>query len=79
MNKSRRNRLGTALEYIEKAQSIIEDVKYEEEDSLSNMPENLEFSERYSDMENNADDLDAALSNIEEVKTEIIDVIDRGN
>ena len=77
MNNNRRSRLFDALSIIGKAQSIIEDVKYEEEDSLANMPENLELSDRYIDMEDNVESMDSVLSNLEEATNEILSTIDR--
>ena len=47
---------------------IVDDVIMEESDSLSNMPENLEGSDRYAEMEDNIDVLEDARSDIESAK-----------
>ena len=46
MNYQRRKRLRVACSLLEEASSIVEDVRDEEQDSLDNMPENLQDSER---------------------------------
>ena len=73
MNKQRRSTIKTAMLHIEKAVELIQDVKYEEQDALDNMPENLQNSERYEAMENAIDSLEDALDGIEDVK----DCLDR--
>lgn len=68
MNNRRRQKLRIALTELENAHSIVSDVYDEESDSLSNMPENLESSDRYMDMESNVDHL-------EEIQSDIYDII----
>lgn len=48
------------------AKGIVEEVRDEEQDSLDNIPENLQGSERYSAMEDAISDLEQAISAIEE-------------
>lgn len=73
MNKSRRASLKRALSYLENASRLIHDAKYEEQDALDNMPENLQNSERYEAMESAIDAMEDAISAIDDVR----DCIDR--
>lgn len=50
--------------YLDKGLNIIEDVKDQEEDCLSNIPENLQSCERYDKMESTIDKLDEAIDGI---------------
>ena len=50
MNKHRRNKLSEAIGYLDNALQIISDVRDDEQDALDNIPENLQQSDRYSDM-----------------------------
>jgi len=68
MNNRRRQKLRIALTELENAHSIVSDVYDEESDSLSNMPENFESSDRYMDIESNVDHL-------EEIQSDIYDII----
>ena len=52
---------------------LIRDAKYEEQDALDNMPENLQNSEKYESMESVIDVLEDALSSIDDAR----DYIDR--
>ena len=51
MNNTRRKKIAKAIELIEKAVEILEDVKNEEQEAIDNMPENLAGSERAEKME----------------------------
>ena len=64
MNKKRRQKLHIALTELENVGNILGDVCDEENDALSNMPENLENSDRYMDMETNIECLYDAMSGI---------------
>jgi len=75
MNKQKRTSLKKAASYLSLAADIIQDVKYEEEDSLRNLPENLENSERYENMEKAVDCLDDALSSIQEAESCVSEAI----
>ena len=68
MNKNRRKDIAKAASMLEAALNIIEITRDEEQDCLDNMPENLEYSERYEKMGNAVDKLDDAISSIEEAK-----------
>ena len=73
MNKRRRSSLRNAAKYLDMAIDLIRDAKYEEQDALDNMPENLQNSEKYESMESVIDVLEDALSSIDDAR----DYIDR--
>lgn len=54
MNKKRRYQISCCI-------STLEDILAEEDESRSNMPENLENSERYQESENASENLQEAL------------------
>ena len=68
MNKRRRLSIKTAISYLDMALDLIRNAKYEEQDSLDNMPENLQSSERCDAMEEAIDNLEDAISSIEEAR-----------
>ena len=55
MNKNKRQSLRSAVEYLGKASDIVDDVLQDEEYCLDNMPENLQNSERFENMESAID------------------------
>ena len=66
MNNKRRKELRKAIEIIETALDIVNQVKDEEEDSMYNYPENLQGTETYENMEMAVDTMDDAISNIDD-------------
>ena len=66
MNNKRRKELRRAIEIIETALDIVNQVKDEEEDSMYNYPENLQGTETYENMETAVDTMDNAISNIDD-------------
>lgn len=76
MNKERRNALKNAMSYLDKAIEIITDVRDEEQDSMDNMPENLQGGERYETMEMAVESLEEAIDKIEEAKDSVDEAID---
>lgn len=60
MNDKRRGKLQRAIDFIERAYGIIDDVRFEEQDSMDNIPETLQGSERYARMEDACDALERA-------------------
>lgn len=76
MNKNRRASIRIALDYLEKAIDLIRIAKDEEEDALSNMPDNLQNSEKYDAIENAIDNLEDAVVNIDEAKNCIYKAIE---
>ena len=72
MNNKRRKELRKAIEIIETALDIVNQVKDEEEDSMYNYPENLQGTETYENME-------VAVDTMEEVTSAIEDGVDSLN
>lgn len=64
MNNKRRKKLQGAISFLNNASRIIDSVRDEEDDSMSNMPENLQETERFEKMENAVDALGDALDDI---------------
>ena len=75
MNNKRREKLSNAVKQIESGLSIVSDVLDEEADCLANMPENLEGSDRYAQLEDNVDVLESAYSDISDAKNSLEDLI----
>lgn len=74
MNANRRSRVTKAKKLLEEAKDILEEALYEEDEYRDNIPENLQSSERYEQsetcsecMEGAIDDIDSAISSLEEV------------
>ena len=64
MNKFRRGHLRIAADLLNQAKTIVDKALEEEQDALDGIPENLEFTERYEQMENAVDCLDTASDSI---------------
>lgn len=71
MNKRRRVKLSEARMLLGRAASIVESSKDEEEDSLSNLPENLQGGERGEVMENVVCELQSAIDCINDAMEHI--------
>lgn len=65
MNNQKREKLKLARSYLSKASDIILNVLDDEQDCLDNMPENLQYSDRYERMEAAVNKLEDGLNNIE--------------
>ena len=78
MNASRRSRLASALDLLGRAESIINRACEEERDSVQNMPENLERSDRYIAMEDAIDHLEDAMEDIHSAEGSINEAISAG-
>lgn len=83
MNKERRKQLKEAVtlltdaqEKIQEASSIVETCKDEEEESYDNLPEGVQDSERGEAMEENASQLDDAMSELESIGDSVGEQID---
>lgn len=66
MNKERRRLLATAISHLNRADDLVNMALDQESDCLSNMPENLECSQRYEKMEVAVSNMEDALSSIGE-------------
>lgn len=71
MNYKRRAILKSAISFLDKAASLVEQVNDQESDSMDNMPENLQGTDMYEKMEAAVDNLEAALEHIESAKESI--------
>lgn len=74
MNKQRRKKLAEASSLIAQAQSIIEEVKDEEEEARYNLPESLQDSEKGEQMQECIDALDEAYGQCDDLMS-VIDEI----
>lgn len=66
MNDKRRSKISEAKLSISKAVAVLENVKDDEEDALWNIPENLQTSDRYYEMEEHVNNLIEAIEKIEQ-------------
>lgn len=67
MNKDRRKRLRLI---VDQGNQLLEDlraIQEEEQDALDNIPENLQGTDRYTDMETAAELLEEAADNLEDL------------
>lgn len=64
MNKDRRQELARICVRLEDVLSDLEAVQAEEEDCRDNTPENLQGTERYAECEEACDNLDAAVTGV---------------
>ena len=65
MNNQKREKLKLARGFLSKASDIVSSVLDDEQDCLDNMPDNLQYSDRYERMEAAISKLEDGLSNIE--------------
>lgn len=78
MNKQRRLELSKVLSMIEETKEILETLKEEEEESRDNIPENLQGSSRYEMADAACDNLDTAVSSLEEATEAITEAMGEG-
>lgn len=67
MNAARRKRIQDVIEKVDELKTVIEELHDEEQGAYDNLPESFQESERGEAMEAAADNLDSAMSNMEEV------------
>lgn len=75
MNKERRAKLRKAIEYIEKAKDIVDDVSADEGMAFDNLSEGLQQTDRGEQMEDNVDSLDDASDTLDEAISSIEDAM----
>lgn len=66
MNNIRRKKLAKLYEELETLKSLLEEVAEEEQEAFDNIPENLQYTGRYEKAEEAVDNLDTAVSALEE-------------
>ena len=73
MNNDRRARIERAYRQLQVAFSTLEAVRDEEYDVLDNIPENLQYSKRAEELEDNVDTLDYAIEGVNEALNNLED------
>lgn len=68
MNEKKRSKLRTAIKYADMIIEIADQVAEQENDAMDNMPENLQYSERYERMENAVNCLESVSDAMGQVK-----------
>jgi hypothetical protein len=72
MNNKRRKALEAVFDQLNETKGVLEDMQIEEEEYRDNIPENMQNSERYTRTEKICDDLEEAVSLLEEA-TDLIE------
>ena len=67
MNAERRRKIKYVLDDIDNVIVTLTEIRDEEQASLDNMPENLAFGDKYSEMEDNIQALDNAIEALDEI------------
>lgn len=73
MNNKKREKLKKVQDLLSQASNIVADVLEDEQDCLDNMPENLQYSDRYERMEAAISNLEDGLNSIESAENYIGD------
>ena len=74
MNQQRRSRLREAARQLDGAADIIRDVIWEESSAMSGIPENLQGSERYAQMEEAVDIMEETADELNEISGRITEL-----
>jgi hypothetical protein len=74
MNKNNRKQLAQAIQFIEDAKGIIENIKDDEQGKFDNLNEGLQASQRGQDFEQNATDLEEVVGSLDEAIEKINEV-----
>lgn len=75
MNALRRKSLAKALDPLEQASEIIEEVQTEEQEAYGNLPESLQNSERGETMQECADTLSELLDVLSDAQEQVENII----
>lgn len=75
MNAKRRNEIKNLIERIEELVSDVVSVQYDEQESLDNLPESLQYSERAEQMQEYIDNMDDVLQSLNEAKDWLEDIV----
>ena len=67
MNNARRKEISSIIEQVEELKDKLENILADEDEYRDNMPENLWGSERYEKSEEASQNLELAISSLEEV------------
>lgn len=74
MNKVRRKRLAEAIDLINQAKGILEEVKDEEQEAYDNLPESFQYGKRGEQMQEYIDSMDEAYENLDEMEYTLGDI-----
>lgn len=77
MNKNRRKRLQEIADTLEDQLSALEEIRDEEQEAFDNLPEGFQGSDQGQAMEECADALDTACSDLESMKDSLIEILER--
>ena len=66
MNAQKRKELQEAIDYLEKARVIIEEIRDEEQNCFDNLPEGLQCSEKGDKFQEAIDNLDTVASDLDQ-------------
>lgn len=75
MNKSRRNQLEDLLASLRNCISELQSIYEDERDALERMPENLQNSERYQQMDETVDVLETEMYNLDDIISHLENII----
>ncbi len=75
MNNKKRIKLKKSCSLLEDALKIVDMVKYDEQDCIDNIPENLRNSDQCTAMEEVVDGLEEAIDNIKQAIENIEDAL----
>ena len=74
MNKTQRKQITKWIENIEEIKCAMKDMRDNEEEKLSNLPEGIQESERGEKMQEGIDSLDYALENLQDCLDNLEDI-----
>lgn len=74
MNKERRKRIKILIQNLHENLAELDDIMYDEEEYLNNIPDNLQGSERYEKAEEYCDILNESYDNLLQVITSLQEI-----
>lgn len=77
MNKQRRKWLSDVITKLEEAKTDIESIAEEEREAYDNLPEGIQESDRGNAMCENADDLEQASSDLDDLIQNLNEILER--
>lgn len=77
MNAKRRKQLANAVEVLNNVLVLLEEVTADEQEAYDNLPDNLNDTDRATNMQENVDDMEDASSSLQDIIDQLQDIIDR--
>ena len=77
MNNARRKEIYECIEELENLKQKIEYIRDDEEESYSNLPESIQYSERGDTMQENVDELEDAIGQLGDVVDILQEIYDK--